>query len=256
MPIRRPLAALCLAALITLAGCSSGGEQADPNEAPGGAEESTDPGAEQQPTPPEPEVDDVPDVVAEVNGEEIARDEFVAAYEGQLQQAFLMQQGEGIDQGALKQQVAEQLVNSRLLVQSAEASGIEASDADVDAELEGLAEQNGLDGIDGVLEAFEAQGVSEEMARKDIASQFKINRFLEEEIDVEEPSDEELKEQYDDLVEQMEAQGEQAGSEEALPSFEEVREMLLEQAVQEQKNAGINEILEGLRGSADVTIHL
>ncbi|HLS00871.1 MAG TPA: SurA, partial [Beutenbergiaceae bacterium] len=95
MPIRRSLAVLFLAGLTALAACSSDGSDA-PEENPAGDADTDQ--LEEQLQAPEPDIDDVPDVVAEVNGEEIDREEFITAYEGQLQQAFMMQQGEDVDQ--------------------------------------------------------------------------------------------------------------------------------------------------------------
>ncbi len=261
MPITRPLAALFLAAATLLAGCASGDVAGDPDgevaESPGGSE-SAAPGGEGQLEFPEPEVDDVPEVVAEVNGDQIGRDEFIAAYEGQLQQAFLSQQGAGqeIDQSELKQQVANQLVNNRVLAQAAEDAGITASADDVEEGLESLAAQNGLAGAEEALAALEEQGISEEVAREDVARQYQISTFLERESKIEEPGDDELRAQYDALVEQMEAQGQEFGPDGEVPPFEEVRDVLAEQATREQQNAEANRVLDELLKDVDVTIHL
>lgn len=251
MPIRRSLAVLFLAGLTALAACSSDGSDA-PEENPAGDADSDQ--LEEQLQAPEPDIDDVPDVVAEVNGEEIDREEFITAYEGQLQQAFMMQQGEDVDQAELKQQVAQQLVNNHLLVQTAEAAGISATDDDVASELEELAQANGLESTDELLEALEAQGMTEDQVRQDIANQYQIDTYLEDKIDISEPTEEELQEQYDDIVEQLQAEG-QAGDEE-LPSFDEVRDMLVDDAKREQESEAIDSLLKELQGDADITIHL
>lgn len=253
MPIRRPIAALIFAGALALTGCTpdDGGE---PEQE---VEQEADPelgGEQEQPTPPEPEVDDVPDVVAEVNGDEIDKDTFVATYSGQLQQTFMMQQGQEVDQGELKTQVADQLVSNLLLVQAAEDKGIEASDEDVDNALNALLEQNQMESIDELIAAFEEEGVTEEIVRADAASQVKINAFIDQEVDVDEPSDEELEEQYDALLEQLGDAGE--GDESEVPEFDELRDMLAEEATQEQQNEQVQKILEELRDGADITIHL
>ncbi|MGO1199627.1 MAG: SurA N-terminal domain-containing protein, partial [Dermabacteraceae bacterium] len=120
---------------------------------------------------PEADVSDVPDVVATVNGEEITKDEFTTIYEGQFQQLAMQQQttGEEVDQAALKEQVANQLVDNRLLLQGAADAGIEPTDADIDATLEEIAKQNGLGSADEVVSTLEQQGMSEEDVRKDAA---------------------------------------------------------------------------------------
>lgn len=209
---------------------------------------------------PEADVSDVPDVVAEVNGEEITKDEFVSVYEGQFQQAAMQQQstGQEVDQATLKQQVADQLVDNRLLLQGATEAGIEPTEADIDATLDEIAKQNGLGSGDEVISTLEQQGMSAEDIRKDAASQFKLTTFIEQEAGVEEPSDEELKAQYDQLVEQQsQAGGQQSGGQQAeVPPFEEVKEQLAQQAISQQQNEAATTLAAELREAGDVTINL
>src|SRR5690625_1035603 len=253
MPIRRSLAALFLASFVALAGCASdGGDAPESEEMPDSGEGLGD--LEDQLEVPEPDVDDVPDVVAEVNGEEIEREEFIAAYEGQLQQAFMMQQGQEVDQDELKQQVAQQLANNRLLVQTAAEAGITATDEDADSELEGLAEANGMETVDELLDALQAQGLSEQDVREEVARQYQIDTYVDGEISTVEPTDDELKEEYDALVEQLESQG--ASDDQEMPPFEEVRDQLLDDSMREQENQAISDLLEDLQKDADIVIHL
>ncbi|UFU07894.1 SurA N-terminal domain-containing protein [Ruania halotolerans] len=262
MSITRPLIAVSVAAVVALAGCTSGSDgEGDPAETEPSASATDDtpaPEGEGGPEFPEADTDDLPDVVAVVNGEEIGRDEFLSSYEGQLQQAAMSQQttGEEVDQDALKQQVVELLVNNRLLTQAASDAGIEPTDEDIQATLEDVAAQNGLGSADEVIAALEEQGVTEEQVRADAASQYQVSTFIESEADVEEPSEDELREQYDALVEQAEAQGEQTGDETEIPPFEEVRDQLASQATSEQQNAAVEGILADLREAGDVTINL
>lgn len=259
MRIKGPLAAVSLATVIALAGCTSGGEADEPGEdvadSSSSPQEAPEPG--EQPQLPEPDIDDVPDVVADVDGAEISRDEFVSAYEGELQQAFISQQstGQEVDQDQLKQQVAEQLVNNRVLGNAAADAGIEATDEDITDGLEGLAAQNGLGGADEVLAALNEQGVSEEDARADVALQFQITTFLDQESDIDEPSEEDLRAQYDEIVQQIEDE-DQPEAEGEIPPFEEAREILADQATQEQQNTEANRILDELLKDVDVTVYL
>src|SRR5690625_2177890 len=71
--------------------------------------------------------EDIPEVVAEVNGDEITRDEFMNTYIGQYQQAMMQAQmsGEEVDQDQLKQEVAEALIGQQLVIQEAESQGFE-----------------------------------------------------------------------------------------------------------------------------------
>jgi peptidyl-prolyl cis-trans isomerase SurA len=262
--LRRTLAALTFTAAVALTGCS--GDQAAPTggsdqggQPPaasdgGGAPQAGGSGGE-QPQMPEADVSDVPDVVATVNGEEITKDEFTSVYEGQLQQMAMQQQttGQEVDQAALKEQVANQLVDNRLLLQGATEAGIEPTDADIDATLEEIAKQNGLGSADEVVSALEEQGMSEEDVRKDAASQFTLTAYIEQEAEVTEPTDEELKQQYDALVAQQEEAG---GDTSQVPPFEEIKPQLAQQSVTQQQNEAATTLAAELREAGDVTINL
>lgn len=256
MSIKRPLVALSVAAVVALAGCTSETDDQNPESSPSASPSAGAP--EAGAGVPEADLEDVPDVVAEVNGEKVEREEFVTTYEGQLQQAAMSQQstGQEVDQDALKKQVVEQLVGNRLLTQAADRSGIEATEEDVQTTLDGIATQNGMQSADEVIAALGEQGISEDEVRSDAASQFEVNAYIEAEADVEEPSEDELREQYDTIVEQMESQGGEGASQAEIPPFEDVRDQLAQQAMGEQQSAAVDEIVATLRDEGDVTIHL
>ncbi|WME21866.1 rod-determining factor RdfA [Brachybacterium sp. GU-2] len=268
--LRRTLAALTLTAALGLTAACSGGQddpsqasdgggQAAPAASDGGGQAapgaSDGGGAADDPQAQEADVSDVPEVVATVNGTEITKDDFVQTYQSQYQQMAMQQQagGQAPDEEQLKTQVAEQLVNNELLRQGAEDAGIEATDKDIDTTLDEIAEQNGLGSGDEVVSALEQQGISAEQVRQDAASQFAITTYIEQEADIAEPSDEELKAQYDALVEQQSAAG---GSAEEVPSFEEMKDQLAQQATMQQQNEAATEIAGKLRESGDVTINV
>ncbi|WP_402463861.1 SurA N-terminal domain-containing protein [Isoptericola aurantiacus] len=258
MSTKRPLIAVCVAAVVALAGCTSGSDGGDSPSSAGSPSAESTPGSDTAPEVPEADLQDVPDVVAEVNGEKVRRDEFVTSYEGQLQQAALSSQSGGgeVDQDALKEQVVTQLVNNRLLTQAASKAGIEPTAKDVRSTLEDVAAQNGLESADAVIDALEEQGLSEDQVRADAATQFQVNAYIEAEADVQEPTEKELRAQYDALVEQMEAQGGDGASAPEVPPFEDVRDQLAQQATSQQQSAAVDEIVTGLRKKADVTINL
>ena len=245
MSISRLLVAGTLVGALALAGCSAGAE--DP-------EEATPAPTDAAPAAPEADLDDLPDIVAVVNDEEITLEDFTSAYEPQLQQASMMQQqsGQEVDQDELKVQVADMLVNSALLTQAATASGIEASDEDVDGVLKDLATQNGLESVDDVIAAFDEQGIAEEDVREDAADQVRIDAYVAAETNVEAPSDEELREQYDQMVEQSKQQG----GEGEIPKFDEVKQQLADQAVSQEQNAAVEKIVTKLREDGNVDIKL
>ncbi|MGP5054130.1 rod-determining factor RdfA [Brachybacterium paraconglomeratum] len=268
--LRRTLAALTLTAALGLTAACSGGQddpsqasdgggQAAPAASDGGGQAapgaSDGGGAADDPQAQEADVSDVPEVVATVNGTEITKDDFVQTYQSQYQQMAMQQQagGQAPDEEQLKTQVAEQLVSNELLRQGAEDAGIKATDKDIDTTLDEIAKQNGLGSGDEVVSALEQQGISAEQVRQDAASQFAITTYIEQEADIAEPSDEELKAQYDALVEQQSAAG---GSAEEVPSFEEMKDQLAQQATMQQQNEAATEIAGKLRESGDVTINV
>ncbi|MGI6878039.1 SurA N-terminal domain-containing protein [Microbacterium sp. gxy059] len=251
MPLSRSLVApsLAVVAVLALAGCGAGSDDAAP------AEEET---AESAQGVPEPDLEGVPEVVAVVNGEEIGLEEFTSAYEGQLQQAAMMQQqtGQEVDQDELKVQVADLLVNNLLLTQAAADAGIEASDEDIEGVLQNVADQSGLASIDEVYAAFDDQGVPEDEVRENAADQFRVEEFVAQEADISEPSDEELRAQYDALVEQTQGSEGGEGEEAEMPSFEEMRDQLAQQATMQEQNAAIEQIVTDLRESDDAEIEI
>ena len=261
--VRNSIVAVSFAAVLALTGCSgdqaaeSGasdqGGQAPAASDGGGSPLGADGSGEQE--MPEADVSDVPDVVATVNGEDISKDEFTQIYESQFQQMAMQQQstGEEVDQAALKQQVAEQLVDNHLLLQGASEAGIEPTDEDIDATLEEIAQQNGLGSADEVVSTLEQQGMSEEDVREDAASQHMLTAYIEQEADIEEPSEEELQAQYDQLVEQQSQAG---GESSEVPPFEDVQDQLAQQTVAQQQNEAATTIAGELRESGDVTINL
>ena len=114
------------AATIALGACGggdSGSETSGASEKPTSQETSE---SSDKSTEGEPDLEGIPDVVAEVNGEEVTKDEFVVLYEAQFQQATMQAQagGEEPDEDALKEQTADNLVDTELLVQEAGDRGL------------------------------------------------------------------------------------------------------------------------------------
>ena len=207
----------------------------------------------EQPEMPEPDLEDVPDVVAEVNGEEIGKEEFENAYVGQFQQMAMQAQlsGQEVDQAQLKEQIAESLVSQKLLVQETENREIEASEEEVNETLTVLAEQNGMATSEELLAALEEQGLSEEEVRDQVASQVKVDKLIAEATGDAEVSEEELQEFYD----QVKAQQEEMGGEE-LPPLEDIKSELEAQLLQQKENEAVQALVTELREDAEVTINI
>ncbi|QCU77663.1 hypothetical protein E7744_05195 [Citricoccus sp. SGAir0253] len=255
------------------AGASAAQEGAAPDaRAQGDAAPSGDASGAQGSAPamPEPDLEGIPDVVATVNGEEISGDDFKGVYESQFQQMALQAQmsGQEIDQDQLRKQTVDSMVGSELLVQDAEASGHEATDEDVDKLLQETAKAQQLGSVKELLAAYEEQGFPEEQVRSDARKQVLMTASIEE-LDVPEPTEEELKALYDQAVASQQQGGGQGGGQEGgqegqgsssasaePPSFEEARPQLEQQVTSQKQNEAIMERMEQLRQDAEVDVRI
>jgi peptidyl-prolyl cis-trans isomerase SurA len=252
---RTALGALAATALLTLSACGGG----DSDSAGADKDASASPSASESPDADAdaaagatPDVSDVPDVVAEVNGEEVTKDEFVPIYESQYAQAATQAQttGQAPDEDALKKQVVDNLVDTELLAQEADSRGIEVSDDDIDAELEDLAAQNQLGSADELIAAVEKQGVTEEQARSQVETQLMVEQLAEDEDGPLEPTDKELRTLY------AQAKAQAAQSKQKIPAFDKAHDQLVEQATSQKVSEVAQTLVTGLRKDADITINL
>ncbi len=255
MRTRTALGAGLTAALLMLTACGGdGGEESGGGSA--GNESSASSGsseAEQS----EPDVADIPEVVAEVNGEQISRDEFVVLYRAQVRQATAQAQasGEEPDEDALKEQTAQSLVETELLRQEAGARGINASEKAIDGELTSLAEQNQLPSAQALLNALEEQGISEDQARGQIETQLLVEGLVADEAGgAIEPTEEDLRNLYQQVKQQQAQSGQQAGQ--VFPPFAQVRSQLREQAASQERGRLAQSLVAELSENADISINL
>lgn len=254
--MKKWLSSLTIIGSLLLLGACNGDEEAATEET-GSAEEAAAPesgAAAEQPEMPEPDLEGVPDVVAEVNGTEIEKAEFEEAYNMQFQQMAMMSQmsGEELNQDDLKKQVADGLVSQELLIQEADNREIEVTEEDTNGVLDSLVEQNGMESQDDLFAAFEEQGMPKDEVMSQVDMQVKIDKLIAEEAGDIEPSKEEMQEIYDAQVAQME----QMETEEEPPSFEEMEPQLKEQVVMQKESEAAQTLVADLKESADVTMHL
>lgn len=264
------LSLAAVATALSLAAC--GAENAEEGEGAGDAEGTAAEGAEAQ--MPEPDTENIPDVVATVNGQDISGEDFTSAFESQFSQMAMQAQmsGEEVDQDQVKAQTLDLMIGNELLLTDAEDQGFTASDEQVDEFLAELATQNQLESTDELIAQFEEQDVTEEQVREDAAKQVQLDQLIES-LDIEAPTDEELKELYDQQIAQQEAmmQGAEEGSDSAegegegaddsasseeLPTFEELKPQLEQQATSQKQNEAVNAHVEELRADADIEKHL
>lgn len=250
MRTRTALGAGLTTALLALTACGGGGGSADDasSEESGSAEAQQD----------ESGVEGIPEVVAEVNGEQISRDEFVAVYEAQLQQASAQAQaggGAAPDEDALKEQTAQGLVDAELLRQEADARGIDATDEAIESELTSLASQNQLASPQELIDALEEQGTSEEQVRTQVETQLLVEGLVADEAGGEiEPTEQELRTLYRQVKQQQAQAGQEGGQE--IPPFGQVRAQLEEQAVSQEQGRLAQALVGELTEDADISINL
>lgn len=246
--IRPALGLSMAAAMIALTACGGGDDssgKASASEEPTSEESSA--GAEGT----EPDLEGIPDVVAEVNGEEVTKDEFVVVYQAQFQQAVLQAEsgGEQPDEDALKEQTADNLVNTELLAQEAEARGIAVTEQDVEDELAALAKEYELASVDALIAALEEQGATEEQSRAQLETQMVIEELVADESGPFEPAEQDLRKIYAQAKEQT-------GQGQKIQPYAKVRSHIVEQAKSDQLNEVSQALLDDLRKDADIVVNL
>lgn len=253
--LTRTLAPALAALLLALSGCGGSGEESGADSEPSDETSSSSQEAEETGAGPQPDLEGVPDVVAEVNGTEIGKDEFESAYTPQFRQMAMQSQtsGEKVDEEGLKKQVVDNLVNAELLVQEADERGFTASQEQTDASLEELAKQNGLESGDQFIAALEEQGMDREAVESQVQDQVQIDQLLADEAGDSEPTEKDMRALYA----QLKAQQEQAGAQgQKIPPFEKVKSQLAEQLKAQDQSEVANTLLEGLREDADIEVHI
>ncbi len=249
----RWLAAVALiGSIAVLGGCSApDDDQADAPESSAAADPSNPGDA----ALPEPDLEDLPDVVAVVNGTEIGKDEFTAAYETQFAQAADQAQigGQDVDQDLLKASVAENLVSTELLRQEADSRGIEATPEARSGAIEDLLQQTQLSSEEELREAFADQGLDNAEFDARLVDQVRIDALLTQEAGDTTPTDQEVEDAYDAAQAEQEAAGETATP---IPPLEDVRPQIESQLAGAKTSEATQALIAQLREDADVTVTL
>lgn len=252
MRTRSALGLVAAASLLVLSACGSSSDDASSDDA--SASESSSASADAEAGSADgPDLSGIPDVVAEVNGEEVTKDEFVPLFEAAFQQATAEAQtsGQAPDEEEIKQQTADDLVSTELLTQEAGSRGLEVSDDEIDAELEEIAQQSQLASAEELLAAIAENGMTEDQARNQVEMQVLVEKLVEDEDGSSTPSEKELRAIYAQAKEQ--AAGQQG---QEIPPYAQVRDQIAEQARTEQVGKVAQVLLEDLRKDADITINL
>ena len=259
---RTALGALSVAAVLTLSACGG----SDSSDSDAGKDASKDASSSASPSAgasdgaaegPQPDLDAIPDVVAEVNGEEVTKEEFVPIYEAAFQQAAAQAQmgGEDPDEEALRKETADNLVDTELLAPGGRVPRPRGHRRGRRRRARpSLAEQNGMRTADELLKAVEAQGVSADQAREQVETQAMVEQLVERR---ERPDRADRQGAAQALRPGQEAAGGQSGGGgQEIPPFAQVRDQLAEQASSQETGKVATALVEDLRKDADITINL
>lgn len=201
---------------------------------------------------PEPDLDDLPDVVATVDGEDITKDDFEAVFTQQFQQAAMMAQmtGQEIDQDDIINDVLESLIDQQVFFNEAEKEIKEVDEDDVEEFLEGLMAQVEVESKEELFELYEEQGnMSEDEVMHEVELQIRVNTLIDKLVQVDDVTEDEAKELYEELK----AQEEDA---EEVPEFDEVKDQILANLKQEREAEELQKVIQSLRDKADIEKHI
>lgn len=215
---------LTLLLAFVLAACNNDEAEEEANEDANITEE-----APQEVEITEEEKADTDAAVVNVNGTEILGDKYNDVYK----QLKTMYGQEITDLDALKDETTEVLINQELIIQDAEERGIQATEEDVQKEIDNMVETNGEDALTSILEQSE---LSEDEFRKQLNDTLTFVKYIESEFTVE-VEDEEVEEQYEQLKEQNEEIGELAEYEDMIRQniVDQKQAQMLEERIAELK---------------------
>lgn len=240
--------------LVAFAACGSP-EDKPADDQTSAAEQGQDSGQSQDG---KPSTDGIPEVVAEVNGKKITKDDFVPLFETQYQQMQMQaqQSGQPVDEKDLKNQTAENLVSTELLRQEAENRGIKVSDKDIDKALGESAKSSQMSKKE-FLAAMKKQGMDEKKVHSELKTQLSIEDLIKDEYGEFKVSGEEIGQAYEQAKAQQEQMGQQGGQQpQEVPPLEEVRPQLEKQVKSQKSTEATQKYAKKLRDEGDVTINL
>lgn len=189
------------------------------------------------------------EAVATVNGDIITSTQ----YNSLLDYSKRMYEQQGLLEGEegqemiqlLEEEILDQLISQKLLVQKALEEGLEAEEGEVSEQIAMISAQYETE--EQLQTALEQEGLSITILEHEIKNEIVINKLIEQissEIDV---SEEEVQSQYEAMAEMMEDE---------IPPYEEYSGELKEQLVGQKINTHLSELLSELREAAEIEIHL
>ncbi|MGV2620646.1 UNVERIFIED_CONTAM: SurA N-terminal domain-containing protein [Halobacillus marinus] len=243
------LLALVLAAFVgLLAACGDNSESSD--------DKDKEKQSSEQAEAPEPDLKNIPDVVAEVNGEKIEKKEFENTYKSQFQMAAMQAQmsGQELDQDQLKKSLAESMVGQELLIQEADNRELTASEEEINKRIDEIVEQQPQvkDKEDFMKQLKDNGGMDEKEVMSQLETQVKVDKLIAEEAGDTEPSEEEVKKAYDDMKKSQE----DAETKQEVPAYEDVKPQIQQSLKQQKESEATQKIVDDLREKAEVKVNI
>ena len=185
------------------------------------------------------------EMVATVNGEEILKKD----YETQLKtsKAYFQQQGMNLEdldsktQEEFEQSVLDQLINTKLLLQTAQKEGITIEQSEITSEVDKMKSQ--YEDPKKYQEALKENQLTEETIKEEIRDQLILTKFFDKKIGEITVSEDEVKSTYEQYKKQIESQGQELPDQD----FDTIKPQMEQQALAQKKNEKIGELIEGLR---------
>lgn len=207
---------------------------------------------------PEPDLEGIPDVVAEVNGEEITKDDFTEIYTEQFNQVSMYAQmsGEPVDEDELKKQVVNSIVERELFFQEADKRFPEASQEGIDKLFEELITQFEVESKEELLDLYKENGVEEAELMENIELQVRINHLMDEEVGEIVIDEKDIKDTYDIVAKEQEEANKDAEEPAEVPPYDEVKDLIKDQLKQEKEIEALQKVIDSLREKADIKVHL
>ncbi|WP_170885493.1 SurA N-terminal domain-containing protein [Bacillus alkalicellulosilyticus] len=192
------------------------------------------------------------EVIASVNGDSIFRSDFEYAIQAMALRTGvdLTTEVEEDTRQFLEEQALEQLIDQKLVVQDAEAKGIEVSQEEVSEQLELLKDQAQFESDEEFVAYLEEQDLTLAEIEDDIRIQMLIGKYFEElqtDITV---TEEEVQDYFDEIVAMY---GEEF---EETPDLEEEREIIEAQVKNEKLMAEVETLVANLRETSDIVINI
>jgi hypothetical protein len=191
--------------------------------------------------------------VAVVNDEDIKGE----AYNTLLSQTQMQYQQMGQDPTSeelapkLKESTIDSLIGQTLLLQEADKKGYEATDDEIQKEIDTL--KSSYEDEAQFEEILKNNGLTMDELQSEVANNIKYTAFIENELTIEEVSDDDIKAYYDQYAEQS------SGSEEAaaqMPEFEEVKDQIKQQLEQQKTQEVLAAEVEKLKENASIEVKI